>query len=163
MIRTEGDIVRAANESRDLIGLVATFLKLWRKHANGVNNVTIPFESFNIAIMPLKTEGLLSVGLFYTRVDHWSIPTYYDVDDDLFIESYSSSANISGSESHSTEVQCDMFVDIPFAMLMSTKVEANIIKVAEAAKIKKAEAAKAQKIASLEEELASLKSLSIPL
>lgn len=158
MLRSESDIVSAVNGSRDLIGLAVTFLKLWRKHANGVNNVTIPNEDFNLVLMPLKKEGMLSVGLFYTRTDHWSTPTYYDVDDDMYVESYSSSANISGSESHSKDVRCDKFIDLPFKMLMSPKMEVDIIQLAEADKIKKSQAAKVEKIAALERQLSKLKS-----
>lgn len=160
MLRTEGDFVRAVNESRDLTGLAVTFLKLWRSHANGVNSVTIPPEPFNLVFMPLKEEHMLSVGIFYTRTDHWSTPTYYDIDDDMFVEGYGAGdSNISGHESHSAEVRCDAFIDIPFKMLMSSTMEADIELMAHDDKAKIAEEARLKEIESLEAQLTKLKAL----
>ena len=157
MIRSDGDIVRTVNTARDLTGLVVTFLKLWRKNANGVNDVSIPSEDFNVAFMPLKKENMLSVGLFYTRTDHWTTPTYLDPDDDMYVEGYGSGdSNISGYSSHSSDVRYDMYVEIPFKMLMSTTIEADIKQIAATDKAKKKEAARLTEIADLEAKLAEL-------
>jgi hypothetical protein len=76
----------------------------------------------------------------------------------MYVEGYGSGdSNISGYSSHSADVRCDKYVEIPFKMLMSTTMEADIKQIANADKLKKKEAARLAEIADLEAKLTKLK------
>lgn len=160
LLRSEGDFVRASNMAQDLTNLVVTYLKFWRKYANGRNNVTIPDDTFGVIFLPMKTEGKLEVGLLYTRTDHWQTPEYYDVDDDQYTEGYGSGdANICGYTSHTAKVNCEIFISIPFAVLAKTpdQMEQSVKTFVATEKAKEAEETRLATIAKLEEDLAKLK------
>lgn len=160
MLRSEGDFVRASNMAQDLTNMVVTYLKFWRKHANGRNNVRVPDDTFGVIFLPMKTEGKLEVGIVYTRTDHWETPVCFDTDSDYYVEGYhTGDANISHYESHSAKVKCEEYISIPFKSLADTPegMEKGIIAYVKADKAKEAEAARLKKIAALEAELTSLK------
>ena len=160
MLRTEGDFVRASNMAQDLTNLVVTYLKFWRKYANGRNNVNIPNDNFGVIFLPMKKEGRLEVGILYTRTDHWQTPEYYDVDDDNYTEGYGSGdANICGYTSHSAEVHCESLISLAFTLLMHTPedMEKSVIDYVKHEKAKEAEELRLKKIAAMEIELAALK------
>ena len=157
-IRSEADIVSAVNAARDMTGVVVTFLKLWRKHANGINNVVVPDEPFSVSFLPLDNECYVTVGIFFTKTEHWETPTYFDSDDDEYVESYSSSANVSGVQHHREEVLYEKTISIPIGWLLSPNMEDVIIQFAAKDKAAKAEVLRQLEIAKLESQLTKLKS-----
>lgn len=157
--RTIADIVYAHNVARDLVNLATAYLRLWRKYANGCDQITIPDDNFTVVIMPMKHESLLSVGIVYTKTVTWSEPEYYDVDDDNYVETYNSRANICGYSSHSEEVKCELFLNLPTAHLLLSEEDMTTKIKAIAAKIRadEAEAMKQAKIQELEAQIKALK------
>lgn len=109
--------------------------------------------------MPMKSETALTVGVVYTKTHTWTEPEYYDIDGDHYVETYSSRANICGYSSHSEEVKCEMFLNIPIGHLLLTKEDMTVKIKTVAAKIRadEAEAEKQSKIQALEAQIKTLK------
>jgi len=155
--RTIGSLVGAANAARDLTNLVVAYLNLWRQHANGMNGVTIPDENYTVVFQPPR-EDALAFTVAWTRTVTWTTPTYYDVDDDYFVESYSPTANISGEETHSElRVEERNFI-IPYSALLRSEADMKAHVLATAARIRaqEAEAERQREIAALQAKLADL-------
>jgi hypothetical protein len=119
-IRSESQIMAAANAAQDLTNLVVAYLELYKRHAQGLNGVTVPTEPYTVVFRPMHHEGMLAVALVYTKTVTWDEPIYYDVGSDYFSESLGAE-NISGyqlqSESHTEETR----LSIPFAVLLLSR------------------------------------------
>lgn len=87
MIRSEGDVVRAANMAYDLSGIVTSYLKLHREYINGYNGVIVTDKEFAIVFLPKSKEGCICVELHWIDTITYSTPMYYDTDSDYFVES----------------------------------------------------------------------------
>jgi len=120
ILRTEGDIVSASNAAQSLTNLVVAYLELYKKHAQGLNDVRIPTEPYTVIFRPMRTEGMLEVELIYTQTSTWSEPDYYDVDSDYFDESLGAS-NVSGYTTRSSSSIREYGLKIPFAVLLRSK------------------------------------------
>jgi len=61
MIRTEEDVIRAYGYATDLSKLLRNYFELWRKHCNGINNITIPKGKFWVQVLRPVSETILLV------------------------------------------------------------------------------------------------------
>jgi len=158
LLRSESDFIWVTNAAYDLAGLVTAYLKLFRKHINGYADIRIPDEDFAVTFEPSKTEGMITVQLWWTRHYTTSTPVYYDVDDDNFSEAWGAD-NTCGSETHHHSSRESPGINIPIANLMRSKEQMEADFVQRAAKIKadKAEALRLSTIAELEAKLLKLK------
>lgn len=119
-IRTEGQIVGAANAAQDLTNIVVAYLELYRKHAQGLNGVKVPDEEYTVIFRPILKEGYLPVTLVYTKTTTWRKATHYDVNDDMFDERLGAD-NVSGyTVERDTDTE-EYGLSIPFKALLRTK------------------------------------------
>lgn len=158
LLRDESDFIRAANMSYDLAAIVTTYLKLFRKHTNGWGDVWMPDESFAVVHIPSKIEGMVCVDVLWKHKYSVTTPTYYDVDDDNFSESWGSS-NISGEETSFHESNQCKRIHIPIRQLMMTEQTMIDFFVNKEKELKRAKAMAetAEEIAQLEKRLDELK------
>jgi hypothetical protein len=71
MIRTEADVSRAYCYTADLAKMLHNYFDLWRKHCNGINNITIPKGKFWVQVLRMTSETMLQVRVvFITKVEH---------------------------------------------------------------------------------------------
>lgn len=117
--RTVGQLVSAFNASKDLTNLVIAFLQHWRKYANGAYGVTIPSKSFMVDFVDI-TETLIKVRLVYTQTDTFSVPYYYDVDDERHSESWGAD-NTAGYTTGSISSPKETFINVPYTLLLASE------------------------------------------
>lgn len=118
--RTEGEIIRAANNHIDLTNLIIAYLLMWREYANGVYDVWVPTSPFSIVIESVL-DHKINFRIINTKTVSWSEPQYYDVDSDYYQESYCGSANHYGDITrHSTELQ-ETRLSIKLTILLQDK------------------------------------------
>lgn len=157
-IRTEGQIVGAANAAQDLTNLVVAYLELYKKHAQGLNGVKIPTEKYTVIFRPILKEGYLPVTLVYTKTTTWRRATHYDVDDDMFDERLGAD-NISGyTVERDTDTE-EYGLAIPFNVLLRSRedMERDIITFAAKKRAEIKEAERQAEIARHEAAIAKLK------
>ncbi len=159
-IRTEGDVVAALNLSCELSGLVARYLQIYRRYANGVNGVTVP-STFTV-VLKQPTQGddntvRVNCTLIHEHTTSYEVPTYYSPDDDNHVEGYGV-LNVSGYEvKTNSRVEKDG-VSIPWRLLLLP--EAQQVEQCQRLKTKyeadQQEAARQKEIVSLRNRLAAL-------
>jgi hypothetical protein len=156
-IRTEAQIVLAANLAQDLTNLVVAYLELWRQHAQGVNGITVPDEPYTVVFQPLRSE-FLHFKLVHTQTVTWEEPVYYDVDSDYFQESWGAS-NLSHHVSRWRKEIREHGLGIPFKVLLQARgqMEGSIKAVAAAVHAEEEERARLARIAELQAEIDQLK------
>lgn len=159
MLRSEGDFILASNMAQDLTNLVMQYLRLWRKHANGRSNVTVPKENFCVIFTKMKEQGYVNFKIIYTYTTYSDEPVYYDTDSDYFNESWGAS-NISHHvkvrEDHLTEEHYSL--PIRALMMPPDKMEAAIKQFVIDDQARINEINRLKRITELEKELGTLKS-----
>lgn len=160
-LRTIGDLISAADAAQDLQARGRGFLLNWRKHANGVNGVTIPNEEF-VVVPEAVAKGSpddphLAFALVWIERTSWQVAEYFDADDDDFDESWGAN-NIRGYSIQTSQSTRDMHINVPAGFLLVDEAEQ-----VKRLKALKANADKAEKerqrlaeIARLQKELADL-------
>lgn len=155
-IRTESDIIWAANSSRELSTMVVDYLKLYRAYVNG-SNVTIPSDNFYITFPKQLQENYLLVDMFWTKHDITEYNTYTprysaenDPDFDYFVEGYGGGQVEYDTSTHKvhTESKETLSLRIPMNHLLMSRAKQVEYFTAQAAKIEAEckEAAKNAKI-----------------
>jgi hypothetical protein len=70
-LRTEADISRAYCYTTDLAKMLHDYFVLWRRHCNGINDITVPEGKFWVQVLRLKSETVMQVRLVYiSKVEH---------------------------------------------------------------------------------------------
>lgn len=156
-IRTESDIIRAANGSLDLSRLVMDYLKLFRTYVNG-STVTIPSAYFYVTFPKQLDQDYLMADIFWTQHDVSEESSYTpiysaenDPDSDYFVEGFGrgdTEYSVSTRTVH-TESKETLSLKIPLSHLMmsrekqiayftdkAAKIEAEHVEAAKQAKIK---------------------------
>jgi len=121
-LRTIGSLVGAANGAKDLHSMAANFLGNFRRHANGVNGVTITSEPFVVAVVGVagtSDSPRLTFALIWTERSSWQVTDYLSPDDDAFIEGWGAD-NSCGFHIESSESQKEQRVEVLAAHLLMT-------------------------------------------
>ena len=150
---SKAGVVDAVNKGNNLAKLVITFLRLWNKHCNGINNVWVPKE-FTVQFIKLKNEHVLNIG-------------YLTLESYTYLQEYSQSRNdddehwgYGGSPADYLELTDYKWVakscNVPISYILDSNLENTLKELAEKEKLKKEQEAKQKKIASLKEELEKL-------
>ena len=157
MIRSPSDVVLAANYAMDLAALVVQYLELWRKHANGRNDVVIPSGKFNVAFKPVTNPDQLDVVLFHTVYYSTSTPNY-DYDDDEVYHPLGSSPEPTSYSYSSGSYEKETAIGVSMASILKSpeQMETDILDFVKRDDAAKAEAAKQARIDQLQKELADL-------
>lgn len=160
-LRTESDIILAANQAIDITSLVTTYLtkleKASRMYYRGYKNPVKVKTPFVVKIISVG-EDSLTISLTGTATITYESPTYYGPDDESFTEGYGAS-NISGYTSCTVEKPVDQFLTVPFGCLLRTEeqmwedVNRTVARWTEEDKAE----AKADEIARLEKKLAAVR------
>lgn len=162
MLRGEGDFIRAANMSYDLAAIVTTYMKLFRKHINGYNDIYVPDEPFVVAFLPSTQEGCIKVKLLWKHSYLVSTPEYYDVDDDNFSEAWGADNQCGETVSSKTSHEY-MVLHLPIVTLMMNEQNMNnwFINREKEIAIAQKQAAINEEISQLETRLAQLKTAAV--
>lgn len=155
---SEADLVYASNAAQDLTNLVVAYFEFYRKHANGLNGITIPSAPYTVVFLPMGTPDALCVRIIHTKTDMHQSPVYYDYDDENFSESWGAS-NVSHYVTHSKTSIVENSIFIPFAHLLCSreKMEQGIKDFAARKEAELQEKQRRAKIEELEAELDRLK------
>ena len=123
-LRTIGCLVEAANGSKDLCAMAANYFTNWRTYANGVNGVSVPYESFSVIVV--RVSGTADVpqiifAIIWTEFDLWEVDDYLGPDDDFYDDSCGAD-NTCGTHVESESHQRHLRFKVPAShLLLSNK------------------------------------------
>ncbi|AVH85049.1 hypothetical protein RsoM2USA_121 [Ralstonia phage RsoM2USA] len=164
MVRTPGDIIRAVNEISDVTQLIETYLLLWRKHCNGINDITIPSEKFLIQITGFSLTENNTEQVIFNLIHLKDLSYSYDVDEPCYDLGSGPWDGVDGVLGYSRRsvYQTDYKwkfkkLALPFTCILDENIEDTLIKKAEADRKEKERLEKERQISKLEKELAKLK------
>lgn len=121
-LRTVKDIVAAANAAKDLQAAAANHFLLYRKHANGLNDIWIPREQFTVVAVGVEGTAeipLLKFALIWTERGSWQVSDYRSPDSDLYVEGFGAD-NSTGHHTESRERQQEMYLTIGTGCLLES-------------------------------------------
>jgi hypothetical protein len=160
LIRTEEDVIRAYGYVADLSKLLVNYFQLWRKHCNGINNITIPEGKFWVQVLRPVSETVLSVRVVYiTKVEQsqeYRTPIY-----DLGASEADGADGVlyydEGVNTWHEDLLDGLRVNVSVPSLLREDVEAHLIELRRDHTEREREKARLQEIATLEERLSELK------
>lgn len=119
-LRTIRSLVGAANGAKDLHSMATNFLGNYRRHANGVNGVTVterPFVVASVGVAGTPDSPSLIFALIWTERSSWQVTDYLSPDDDAYTEGWGAD-NSCGFHIESSESQKEQRVELLAALLL---------------------------------------------
>ena len=120
-IRTTSQLVFACNATKDVTNLATTIVKMWKKFANGSDNLYLDYDDFSVQVVGV-TEDKVKIKIVMSLTTSYEVPDYYDVDDDMFSDSFGSS-NICGYTMWQSTALNEKTIEIPQQVFFMTEQE----------------------------------------